>query len=225
MAKQSKGNCCFCGKAVAKSGATRHFAACTSFQEAITQAEDSKRKSEKLYQLRVQAAGQPPYWLELEMRASAKLADLDHYLREIWLECCGHLSQFSFGGWGGEEIAKTKTIDWTFSGGDEVTHIYDFGTESVTLIRPVGQRQGKPLTTHPAVLLMRNEAPVYECMECGKPAAWLCMECLIEVEESGMLCEEHVKDHPHEDYGEPIALVNSPRMGLCGYNGPALPPY
>ena len=27
--------------------------------------------------------------------------------------------------------------------------------------------------------------------------------------------------HPHDQYGEPIPLVNSPRLGMCGYDGPA----
>ena len=26
-------------------------------------------------------------------------------------------------------------------------------------------------------------------------------------------------------YGDPISLVNSPRLGMCGYDGPAEPPY
>ena len=32
------------------------------------------------------------------MCGSATLEELDHYLRTIWLECCGHLSQFTIGG-------------------------------------------------------------------------------------------------------------------------------
>jgi hypothetical protein len=39
------------------------------------------------------------------------------------------------------------------------------------------------------------------------------------------LCDEHAEDHPHDNYGEPIPLCNSPRMGQCGYDGPAEPPY
>jgi hypothetical protein len=34
-----------------------------------------------------------------------------------------------------------------------------------------------------------------------------------------------MEEHPHESYGEPTLLVNSPRVGLCGYEGPAEPPY
>ena len=30
---------------------------------------------------------------------------------------------------------------------------------------------------------------------------------------------------PHDNYREPIPVVNSPRMGRCGYTGPAEPIY
>ncbi|MDS4070322.1 MAG: hypothetical protein RKO24_11955, partial [Candidatus Competibacter sp.] len=89
----------------------------------------------------------------------------------------------------------------------------------------VGTRQGKPTTTHPIALMARNLMPEAKCIQCDEPAAWLCMECLIEHEVWGTLCDKHAKTHPHDDYGEPIPLVNSPRLGLCGYDGPAKPPY
>lgn len=224
-AKQSKGQCSFCGQAFAKSSAKKHVVSCAKLQEAIAYAEGSKRKSETLYRLRAQAEGQPQYWLDLEMRGGAKLKDLDHYLREIWLECCGHMSQFSYGGWSGTELSMSSTIDAAFQYGDAVTHIYDFGTESVTIITPVSQREGKPLSKHPVALLVRNLAPEFECQECKQPAAWLCMECVIEDEADGTLCDQHAENHPHDNYGEPMRIVNSPRMGLCGYDGPAEPPY
>ena len=224
-AKPTKGLCSFCGQPVAKVSANKHLSSCAKILEAIAKAEDSKRKRETLFHLRVQAEGQAQYWLDLEMRGSAKLKDLDHYLREIWLECCGHMSQFSYGGFGGVEIGMTKTVGQVFGDGETLTHIYDFGTESVTLIKPVRQREGKPLTTHPVMLLMRNVEPVFECQECQQPAAWLCMECIYEHDEMGTLCDQHAENHPHEEYGEPMRIVNSPRMGMCGYDGPAEPPY
>jgi hypothetical protein len=224
-AKQTKGICAYCGQPIGKTAAARHFASCPACQNAAAHAEKSKRKPETLYRLRVQAQGQPEYWLDLEMRGGARLSDLDEYLRGIWLECCGHMSQFSVDGWGGGEVAKSRTIENAFGTGAELTHIYDFGTSSYTLIKSVGTRQGKPLTQHPVALLMRNEAPVYECMECQQPAAWFCSECVYEHEESGLLCDRHVEGHPHENYGEPVPVVNSPRFGMCGYEGPAEPPY
>ena len=224
-AKQTKGKCDFCGQEIAKASVVKHLAACASWQAAIAKAEASKRKSEPLYHLRVQAKGQPEFWLNLEMRGSAALKELDHYLREIWLECCGHMSQFSYGGWGGQEISNSCTIGKALEFNDELTHIYDFGTESVSLVKMVGDRKGRPVTSHPITLLVRNIPPVYECKECQQPAAWLCMECVYEDGAMGTLCELHAENHPHEEYGELIPLVNSPRLGLCGYDGPAEPPY
>ena len=35
------------------------------------------------------------YWLELAVRADTTLRQLDDFLRGVWLECCGHLSEFT----------------------------------------------------------------------------------------------------------------------------------
>ena len=223
--KQSRGKCAFCAREMTKGGLARHLPACSQRQEAIGAANQKPGKEQRLYHLQVQDAWQGDYWLHLEMKGSATLRDLDQYLRAIWLECCGHLSQFSIGGWSGREIGKNRRVEEVFEPGMELTHIYDFGTSSETLVKAVGVRKGKPLTRHPIALLARNDPPEAYCMECERPAIWLCVECMIELDEPGTLCDEHVEEHPHEDYGEPMPLVNSPRMGMCGYCGPAEPPY
>jgi hypothetical protein len=37
--------------------------------------------------------------------------------------------------------------------------------------------------------------------------------------------DKHAKTYPYKDDGEPVPMVNSPRVGMCGYVGPAEPPY
>jgi hypothetical protein len=204
---------------------TKHLSACPKRQAVIAQAERRKAHREKLYHLHVQDAWGGDFWLELEIRGTATLKGLDHYLRAIWLECCGHMSRFSIGGWKGAEIAKSKRVEEVFRRGITLTHIYDFGTSSEILIRYVKAREGKPTTPHPIALMARNVQPQAICVECKRPAVWLCMECVIEDEIWGFLCQEHVESHPHEGYGEPIRIVNSPRLGMCGYERPADPPY
>lgn len=185
-----------------------------------------KWEMETKRRLTVKDAWGGDFWLHLEMRGSAKLQDLDSYLRGIWLECCGHMSQFSYGGWRGEEIGMNRPISRILTvGGDKLTHIYDFGTESVTLISAVGQRKGQPLSKYPIFLMARNELPEVECQECRESAKWMCMECQYEDGESGLLCDEHAEYHPHDEYGEPVELVNSPRVGMCGGITDAEPPY
>src|SRR6266699_6558196 len=39
------------------------------------------------------------YWMHLEVAVDTTLATLDRFLRETWLECCGHLSVFRIGGY------------------------------------------------------------------------------------------------------------------------------
>lgn len=222
--QQSRGTCFFCENDYAKGGMVRHLRACSEREAAIEEAQAS-RGSETLYHLRAEDAWGGPFWLDLEMRGSADLEELDHYLRSIWLECCGHMSQFSIGGWGGDEIPKSRRVGEVFDEDTELTHIYDFGTESRTRIRTMDVREGAPTTDPPIALMARNHKPEVACMECNREATWLCIECMYETDDSGTLCDEHAEDHPHDAYGPPMPFVNSPRTGMCGYTGPAEPPY
>jgi len=224
---QSHGKCQYCGEETAKSGMSRHLAKCEERAKVIRSANAGRQPEETLWHLRVQDAYAKDFWLDLEMRGSATLEKLDAYLRAIWLECCGHLSKFTAGGWGGYDIGKARKADDMFPKEPALLHLYDFGTTSETEIHVVGSRKGKATTKHPIALMSRNNTPNPPCQDCDKPAVCLCMECLIEgdMDENPYLCEEHAEAHPHMNYGEPIALVNSPRLGMCGYEGPAEPPY
>ena len=223
--KQSRGKCTYCERELAKGGMLRHLSTCPARRWVIDASDIQPGNKESLYHLRVQDAWQDDFWLDLEVRGSATLQELDDYLRAIWLECCGHLSQFSFGGWGGREISKRRRVGQVLEPGVELTHIYDFGTSSETLLRTIALREGRPSTSYPIALMARNNLPEASCIECGRPAARFCVECLYEEKTPGTLCDEHAQEHPHDDYGEPVPLVNSPRLGMCGYDGPAEPLY
>ena len=223
--KQTRGECTFCGREMTRTGLARHLPTCSARQEAIEQANQGTGERQPLYHLQIQDAWQGDFWLHLEMKGTTTLKELDHYLRAIWLECCGHLSRFSYGGWGSRDISMGKKAKGVFEPGVEMMHIYDFGTSSETMIRVVGKREGKSLTEYPIKLMARNEPLEMECMECEQSAEWMCLECVYELEESGLLCEEHMEEHLHVEYGEPVPFVNSPRVGMCGYTGPAEPPY
>jgi len=222
---QTKGSCAFCGKSMTVGGMTKHLATCTKRLEQIAAPASNQADIQVLYHLLVRDRYSSAFWLHLEMNGSAKLKDLDRYLRAIWLECCGHLSKFTAAGWGSTDVAMSWTAQRALDRYPDMVHLYDFGTTSETVIRVVGIREGKPLSRHPILLMARNDMPEETCMECGAIATHYCHECVIEREETGLLCAACVEDHPCEDYGEPIPLVNSPRLGMCGYDGPAEPPY
>jgi hypothetical protein len=224
--KQSRGKCEFCSKEMTKGGLARHFKTCVERQTATLHANSKSGNIIPLYHLQVQDAYNSNFWLHLEMRGSSSLKTLDLYLRAIWLECCGHLSHFSIGSpWGGHELGINSKARSVFNPGVQYFHIYDYGTSSETIVTVVGVREGKPLSINPIFLMARNNIPQVECQYCGKFADWLCMECLYEDDEPGWLCDEHGDGHPHAHYDGLYPVVNSPRLGLCGYDGPAEPPY
>ena len=222
---QSKGACVFCDREMTRGGLSKHLASCQRRQEmmaaADTQSDDDKQS---LYHLLVHDAYDANYWLHLEVNGQATLTQIDRYLRAIWLECCGHLSRFSVGGWRGGEIGKSRKVDNVFAAGTAVTHIYDFGTSSETLLKPVAARTGQPLSKHPIYLMARNNQPAETCAECGATAEFYCADCQVEGDWI-TLCVACRQEHDHDEYGGPQPLVNSPRLGMCGYEGPADPPY
>ena len=119
----------------------------------------------------------------------------------------------------------SRKVAAAFAPGVELTHIYDFGTESVSLLRPLDARTGKRRPRRPVELMARNAAPVFPCQKCDSPATVICLECVHEHNTAGTLCDRHATEHRHRSYGPPTPLVNSPRTGMCGYEGPAEPPY
>jgi hypothetical protein len=94
----SKGTCNFCGQTIAKSSITRHLQSCKARKAANTVTPSGKISTTKLLHLSIEGTYANMFWMHVEMAASAKLVKLDQFLRDIWLECCGHLSQFKIDG-------------------------------------------------------------------------------------------------------------------------------
>lgn len=222
---QSRGECKYCGALIARGGARRHLESCAKRRAAIAEAETSGGAAEPLLHLRVVNADSSAFWLDLEMRGTASLKTLDTYLRAIWLECCGHLSRFSTGGWSFNDIPMTRKAADVLRPGVTLEHVYDFGTPTATQVKLVSARTGVPTSKQPMKLMMRNVLPEEPCAKCGEPATHLCTACFEDPEDVPTLCAAHAKKHRHGDWGGPIPLVNSPRLGLCGYDGPAAEPY
>jgi hypothetical protein len=196
---ENPGTCAYCGETITKRGVIKYLEKCPKRQEVLAAASNSSRPEETLWHLRVQDASLKNFWLDLEMVGSASLEKLDKYLRYIWLECCGHLSQFTIGGWGGIVLGKSRKADSIFEPGLVLRHLYDFGTTSETNIKVIGFRESKATSKHPNALLARNQMPEAICQECNQEAKWLCIECLYEEDKTGYLCDEHVKEHPHNN--------------------------
>lgn len=213
----SEGVCQLCQGKFTKNTITRHL------QKCLPAHDPDRGKEQKLFQLAVEGNG--VYWLHVEMPGNATFADLDRFLRHIWLECCGHMSLFQFKPDRLERLGVKS--DWDFDGpmpGEELLdyeiaevlepklafgYEYDMGSTTSLSLKVAGVRVGKWTGKDRVRLLARNLPPEVTCDRCGKPARWVDTEDQLHV--CAACCEE-----AGECY---LPVVNSPRMGVCGYTG------
>lgn len=147
-----KGLCYLCGKIMAKSEMSEHVSACIKKKELTG--------TQKYFRLAVSgdySINPPDYWLIIEAKVNATLESLDLFLRDVWLECCGHLSVFHIGGKSyycenyfiepaenGEEKMKDYRLDQvlrfdeTLHAGTKFSYEYDFGSTTELKLKVLG---------------------------------------------------------------------------------------
>ena len=136
---------------------------------------------------------------------------LDRFLRDIWLECCGHESAFFVGNY--EQLSKNTMVGMLHDG-LKLHYEYDFDSTTELTITVVGTLL-RPKQRRSVRLLGRNEPIRFLCGKCGKEADWICCECEWE-DQYPYFCDGCMESHPHDSA---LPIVNSPRMGVCGYCG------
>jgi hypothetical protein len=208
--KGTKGKCSRCGKEYTRAGMAKHLAKCLTAEGQATKGE---RKN--CLHLQVSAKFTSAYWLHLQVDADATLKTLDGFLRDIWLECCGHMSMFHVGH---REIGMNRKLSSLFSPGTSIEYDYDMGDTTSLEIKAMNSFQGMVAPGKAVAILARNQPPEIACDSCGKgPAVRICPECQWEGE--GGLCKTCAANHECGDEEYLLPVVNSPRTGVCGYVG------
>ncbi|PIR89806.1 hypothetical protein COU05_03995 [bacterium (Candidatus Gribaldobacteria) CG10_big_fil_rev_8_21_14_0_10_37_21] len=210
--RKYEGQCKFCQGDFTKKDIASHLAVCP------------KRKGSakvKNLRLRISDPYQKNFWLIIEVNEQAKLKDLDNLIRDVWVECCGHLS--SFGGYGGE-VGKGRCIIETLKPAEALNYTYDFGSSTELVVEALEYSNCQLSGKGKVELVARNYLPLSNCLKCGEQATFVCAACSEEEEKSVLVCEKcaekyHNEENEEEDhYGLPLA--NSPRSGVCGYEPP-----
>lgn len=197
-----KGNCYLCGKAFSKAAFKNHILTNHVYKEA---------DSQDCVILKVEGAEDKNYWLYIDVSITATLKTIDTFLRNIWLECCGHMSAFYSRSY--EEIGKSNRVA-IFPAGSVLLYEYDFG-DTTSLKITVVAHTSRPKQRKAVRLLGRNEPYSFICGKCGKSADVICCECKWD-DKNPFLCDTCAECHEHESM---LPVTNSPRMGVCGYCG------
>jgi hypothetical protein len=217
----SQGECLYCKQVISKSDSNKHFN--SHLKEKVKTAQAGKS-----FLLHVETNpkwGASPYFLSLWVDGDCSMGQIDDFLRAIWLDCCGHMSEFTDNNKNRMEqangaIPMSRATKLALVKGMKLKYEYDFGSTTELLITVKGEYTIK--ADKKLVLLSRNNPPEILCDLCHKkPATAICTAH--GYEEASLFCEscskKHAKTCPDfEDYSA-MTLVNSPRAGVCGYDG------
>ena len=223
MAKlKSEGKCIYCEKLYSKGGMNRHLA------NHLQTLEKEMPTTGEAFLVKVSAA---EMFLFLLVDGNQPLQALDNFLRRIWLECCGHISSFEIKGkgydtdlddFGDTDLGEKKTDKMKTIFRERMTLEYEYDFGSTTNLKVEVLKKHHLKVPKGIQLLTRNEPLEILCHICEKePAEKICSIHLWDGE--GLLCKACAKKHEKvcddfADYAE-MPVVNSPRMGVCGYDG------
>ncbi len=169
------------------------------------------------------------FWVYVTADASIALLSVDWALRNLWLECCGHMSAFSdisvmylehpesgLPGMGSTELGMDVSLKKAMQSAETLKYEYDFGSTTQLTIRRLAENVS-PVNDENLAVLARNDLPQINCLVCEKPATIL----MVEDWEPEPYCEACWSD---SDERMTLPVINSPRMGVCGYDGPSVEP-
>jgi len=176
--------------------------------------------------IRFQGRYLPQYWIVLLVKKNTTLKAVDSALRDIWLECCGHLSAFTIYGdeyvsfpddeFGG--MSMNARLGSLLSVGLEGEYLYDFGDTTYLTFKVLDIVPFSPKGRKSIELVAQNDPPDIRCSICGEPATEICTECLYNDVEDPFFCDTCFEEHECDEEMS-LPVVNSPRMGQCAYMG------
>jgi len=146
------------------------------------------------------------YWVGMICTTNTKLSHIETFLKDIWLYCCPHRSTFSYN-------KKATLMDVIKKTGkmERIMYEYDMGSTTSAVIQVLKHNEACVLNTAKKAtitLVCQNRAPLMKCVDCKKKA--------VSVGENGGKCGVCADE-------EDLPLLNSPRTGVCGYDGENLP--
>ncbi|MDK2974202.1 MAG: hypothetical protein PWP08_573 [Methanofollis sp.] len=210
--RSSSGTCLLCRAPVTKRGALKHGMECLQSSGWPT-----GKKSSLL--IRIQGRDEKNYWMVVLARYDALLADLDQLIRDVWVECCGHLSAFQIGGvsYASDDEDSENTMNVFLSGivspGSVFSYDYDFGSTTTLELKVIGET---PVVPQEGLLCLiaRNDRPTIPCDRCDGAAEFI----LTDIDEWAPICYCRACLASTDPDLECVDIIaNSPRNGVCGY--------
>lgn len=191
-----EGKCYFCNKQITNRSAKRHILTCENRKNIVEKSVKKAKNTKEQFILKIVDKYNPStYYIYIDIDVNLTLRVLDTFLRDVWMECCGHLSKFNIDGityacdgaleetFYGEEESFDVLLKEVLYSNSKIKYSYDFESTSEVVIEVVDKIETAENSSSIEILARNNE----------------------------------VKDD--EEYEGYEGYTNSPRDGVCGYVG------
>ena len=238
----SLGTCALCENMVNDITASGHLIECIAQQNLPAPSGTDPPGYDQSLNLSVHD-GNGLYWMELAVRANTTLRQLDDFLRGMWLECCGHLSEFTILGTRYSNLAPNPDdpnpaairADYWMEDDEEhmdvavanvmpvdalVSYEYDYGSTTELFVENLGRHGDLVGLLHPRqpwhgdhIAVLARNEPDEECVACGETARWRLLAQDSDAREPIPFC-----DGCRPGAGRYQLVMNSPREGTDCYD-------
>lgn len=206
-----KAKCYYCNKELTEKTIKRHMKSCSEMKKSIQEqsATDKKQRNQFIISIKPKYAGNE-YCIYLSIDGTLGLIYIDKFIRDIWVECCGHLSGFKIRGSFYQDHSMNTKLNNILNIDEKFEYEYDFGSTTHLILEVVDIIQ-VPSSFSQIEIIARNYEINHECEICGAEAKyfnygkdeWECKNCID-------------KD---DDMISEFDYCNSPRDGVCCYEG------
>lgn len=206
-----KGKCYYCNKELTEKTIKRHMKNCSEMERKIEElsAVDKKQRKQFILSIKPKYNGNE-YCIYLSIDENLSLIHIDQFLRDVWLECCGHLSAFKISGRFYQDYSMNTKLKDILVVNDKFEYEYDFGSTTYLNLEVIDIIK-VPASFSQMEIIARNHEVKHFCEICGNDAEyfnyendqWECKKCID-------------KDN---DMISKFDYSNSPRDGVCCYGG------
>lgn len=218
------GKCYYCNKDLTERTIKRHIKSCKDIKKVISDEIDLKKDIRNQFIISLKDKyDKNTYCIYLSIDENLQLQHLDKFIRDVWVECCGHLSAFNinnikYNDNSNDLYQMNVKLKDVLHVGDKFEYQYDFGSTTYIILEVVEKIEVSK--NHSQIeIIARNNENHYECNKCGEKAQYyqygtgyyLCEKCAEKLDD-----DEFEKYGIEELYGD---YFNSPRDGVCGYEG------
>lgn len=206
-----KGKCYYCNKELTEKTIKRHMKNCSEMKKKIEELSDGNKKQRNQFIVAIKSKyDKNDYCIYLSIDENLGLLHIDQFLRDVWLECCGHLSAFKIKGKIYQDYSMDTRIKDILNVNEKFEYEYDFGSTTELILEVVDIIE-VPASFSQIEIIARNNEVTHYCEICNAEAEyfnyendhWECRKCI----------------DKNNDMIAKFDYCNSPRDGVCCYGG------